>query len=140
MGSTVLWCADVFQKTINPKKNKKKKEKKQSKCNSSISRSAGDTEPRWGCIRHGGGEGLAQSWGPSPGGSLSHLPSVAFGVPRYKTARCFPVPQVSPRPLPSFWVSQGGRCWGRGGLVLHGAHQHCTRRVGRDAISGLSGA
>lgn len=51
MGSTVLCCADVFQKTVNPKKkkptknNNNNKKKEQSKWNSSISGSAGGTEP-----------------------------------------------------------------------------------------------
>jgi len=100
LGWVVLSCAVLmFFRKRSIQKNKQTNKKKQRKWNSSISRSAGGTQPPWpgpagdasgmaerkGQCRAGGlHSGGAFSWA-----QLSCFPGLGFSVPRYKISHCF---------------------------------------------------
>lgn len=70
-----------------------------------------------------------QSWGGSSPlqGITQPLPKHWFGHTQIRNFPAFPcgwVPWVSPSPAAGSW----GRCWGRGGLVLHTAQQPWARK------------
>lgn len=87
--------------------------------------------PRWGCIKGGGGEGLVQSWGGSSPlqGITQPLPKHWFWHTQIQNFPVFPWGWVSPEPV-----------LGKGRAGPAQSYQHCSPRVGTDAISGLRGA